>query len=56
MPARRNPPVTADGLLHNLLAQMERFLEFLEVDLTPVIVGNRDWKNSRTNTSHLTLY
>ncbi|KAJ6126420.1 hypothetical protein N7523_002032 [Penicillium sp. IBT 18751x] len=40
MPARRNPPITADGLLSNLIAQMERFLEFLEVDLTPVIMGN----------------
>jgi hypothetical protein len=40
MPARRNPPITADALLHNLVAQSERFLEFLEVDLTPVIVGN----------------
>lgn len=38
MTARRNPPVTADGLLHDLSAQMERFLRFLEVDLTPAIV------------------
>ncbi|KAJ5330559.1 hypothetical protein N7476_000342 [Penicillium atrosanguineum] len=40
MPVRRNPSVTADGLLHNLVVQMERLLKFLEVDLTPVIVGN----------------
>ncbi|OQD77428.1 hypothetical protein PENANT_c102G00568 [Penicillium antarcticum] len=38
MPARRNPPVTAECLLHDLSAQMGHFLRFLEVDLTPAIV------------------
>ncbi|OQE10119.1 hypothetical protein PENFLA_c001G08582 [Penicillium flavigenum] len=37
MPARRNPPVTAEGLLHDLSIQMEHFLRFLEVDLSPAI-------------------
>ncbi|CAG7923603.1 unnamed protein product [Penicillium olsonii] len=37
MPARRNSPVTAEGFLHDLSAQMEHFLRFLEVDLTPAI-------------------
>ncbi|KAJ6069155.1 hypothetical protein N7499_011042 [Penicillium canescens] len=38
MPARHNPPVTAERLLHDLSARMEHFLRFLEVDLTPAIV------------------
>ena len=37
MPTRRNPPVTAEVLLHDLSAQMEHFLRFLELDLTPAI-------------------
>lgn len=37
MPARRNSPVTAEGFLHDLSAQMKHFLRFLEVDLTPAI-------------------
>lgn len=37
MPARRNPRITAEGLLHDLSAQMQHFLMFLEVDLTPAI-------------------
>ncbi|KOS37045.1 hypothetical protein ACN38_g12186 [Penicillium nordicum] len=35
MPARRNPPVTAEGLLHDLSTQMEHFLRFLEADVSP---------------------
>lgn len=37
MPARRNPPVTAEGLLHDLSIQMKHFLSFLEADLSPAI-------------------
>ncbi|KAJ5491947.1 hypothetical protein N7453_010044 [Penicillium expansum] len=37
MPPRRNPRITAEGLLHDLSAQMQHFLMFLEVDLTPAI-------------------
>ncbi|CAG8887468.1 unnamed protein product [Penicillium egyptiacum] len=37
MPARRNPPVTAEGLLHDLSTQMERYLRFLEVDVSSAI-------------------
>ena len=37
MPARRNLPITAGGLLHDLSAQLDRFLIFLEVDLTPAL-------------------
>jgi hypothetical protein len=37
MPARRNPPVTAEGLLHDLSIQMEHFSRFLEADLSPAI-------------------
>ncbi|CAG8084062.1 unnamed protein product [Penicillium nalgiovense] len=37
MPARRNPLVTAEGLLHDLSIQMEHFLRFFEADLSPAI-------------------
>lgn len=37
MPARLNPPITAESLLHDLSAQMEHFLMFLEINLTPAI-------------------
>ncbi|CAG8057755.1 unnamed protein product [Penicillium nalgiovense] len=37
MPTRRNPPVTAEGLTHDLSIQMEHFLRFLETDLSPAI-------------------
>jgi hypothetical protein len=37
MPARHNPPVTAEGLLHELSTQMEHYLRFLEVDVSPAI-------------------
>ena len=39
MPSRRNPPVTAKGLLRDISFQMERSLEFLETDLTPAFIG-----------------
>lgn len=35
MAARRNPSVTAEGLLHDLSTQMEHFLRFLEADVSP---------------------
>ena len=38
MSARRNPPATADGLLHNLSANLERYLTFLHLDLAPVLL------------------
>ncbi|CAG7937290.1 unnamed protein product [Penicillium nalgiovense] len=37
MPPRRNPPVTAECLLHDLSIRMEHFLRFLEADLSPAI-------------------
>ncbi|KAJ5927156.1 hypothetical protein N7516_008929 [Penicillium verrucosum] len=37
MPARHNPTVTTEGLLHDLSIQMEHFLRLLEVDLSPAI-------------------
>lgn len=38
MASRRNPPVTAKGLLRDISFQMERLLEFLEADLTPAFM------------------
>ncbi|OQE64549.1 hypothetical protein PENNAL_c0225G01684 [Penicillium nalgiovense] len=37
MPPRRNPPVTAECLLHDLSIRMEHFLRVLEADLSPAI-------------------
>ncbi|KAJ5654837.1 hypothetical protein N7490_001840 [Penicillium lividum] len=39
MASRRNPPVTAEGLLRDLSSQMKHMLDFLETDLTPAIIG-----------------
>lgn len=38
MPARQNPPVTAESLLHDLSTQQEWYLGFLEINLTPAIL------------------
>lgn len=38
MPPRQNPPVTAESLLYDLSIQLERYLRFLETDLTPAIL------------------
>lgn len=37
MPPRRNPPVTAEGLLHDLSIRIEHLLRFLKADLSPAI-------------------
>ncbi|KAJ5752748.1 hypothetical protein N7520_009665 [Penicillium odoratum] len=46
MASLRNPPVTAEGLLRDLLFQMEHMLDFLETDLTPAIIGPKVTKDS----------
>ena len=38
MPTRRNEPVTANGLLDALSFQLDHFLRFMEIDLTPAFV------------------
>ncbi|KAJ5654932.1 hypothetical protein N7490_001935 [Penicillium lividum] len=46
MASRRNPPVTAEGLLRDLSSQMEHMLDFLETDLTPAIIRPKIAKDS----------
>ncbi|KAJ5891354.1 uncharacterized protein N7473_007582 [Penicillium subrubescens] len=41
MPARQNPLITAESLFHDLSTQLERYLRFLEIDLTPVILQSK---------------
>lgn len=58
MPARRNRPVTAEGLIQKLSAHMKHFLRFLEVDLTPAIAqtGHRPRVSSGASSSSWILH
>lgn len=38
MPARQNRLATAESLLHDISSQMEKYLNFLRVDLAPTVV------------------
>ena len=42
MPARPSPPATAEGLLRDLIAQMEKYLRFLQTDMAPAILENNE--------------